>query len=222
MTPPPQEARADSTRRQVLEALQAAPSPQTVGVLAEELGVHPNTIRFHLERLVADEVVDAVEPEGPRRPGRPARAFRARGRMDPHGPRDYRLLASILLDGFADDPEAGERALDAGRAWGSRLAAEDTAGKRQRPVRRLAGMLADIGFDPEIGRAREGKVQMALRHCPFLELAQNREGVVCPIHLGLMQGALAEMEADVQVDRLEPFVRPDRCLAHLSTLGSGA
>jgi predicted ArsR family transcriptional regulator len=37
------------------------------------------------------------------------------------------------------------------------------------------------------------------------------------VHLGLMQGALTAMRAPVTVDRLDPFVEPDLCVAHLAS-----
>jgi predicted ArsR family transcriptional regulator len=40
--------------------------------------------------------------------------------------------------------------------------------------------------------------------------------VVCSIHLGLMQGMLAELDAPIDTDRLDPFVEPDLCVARLS------
>jgi predicted ArsR family transcriptional regulator len=54
-----------------------------------------------------------------------------------------------------------------------------------------------------------------LRHCPFLELAEKYDQLVCRIHLGLMQGALAELRTPVTAARLEPFAEPDACLARL-------
>jgi predicted ArsR family transcriptional regulator len=30
-----------------------------------------------------------------------------------------------------------------------------------------------------------------LRHCPFLELAEHHRDIICPLHLGLIQGAFA-------------------------------
>jgi predicted ArsR family transcriptional regulator len=49
-----------------------------------------------------------------------------------------------------------------------------------------------------------------------LELAESPKAVLCPIHLGLMQGALETWAAPVTVDRLDAFVEPDLCLAQLS------
>lgn len=61
-------------------------------------------------------------------------------------------------------------------------------------------------------RARE----IRLRHCPFQNLAEQHGEVICSVHLGLMQGALSAMRAPVSVDRLDPFVEPDLCVAHLA------
>jgi hypothetical protein len=49
---------------------------------------------------------------------------------------------------------------------------------------------------------------------------QGRFLVVCPIHLGLMQGALEAWQAPVTVDRLEAFAEPDVCLAHIALAAS--
>ena len=63
--------------------------------MADEMAVHPNTIRFHLDALVRTGRVEQVlgDTAGP---GRPPVLFRASRRMDPAGPTNYRLLASIL------------------------------------------------------------------------------------------------------------------------------
>jgi predicted ArsR family transcriptional regulator len=67
-----------------------------------------------------------------------------------------------------------------------------------------------------------GQLAVGLRHCPFLELAEVRAQVVCPIHLGLMQGAMAAWDAPVTVDRLVPFAEPDLCVAHLGAVGAAS
>jgi predicted ArsR family transcriptional regulator len=48
------------------------------------------------------------------------------------------------------------------------------------------------------------------------ELAESQKAVVCPVHLGLMRGALETWEAPVTVDRLDAFVEPDPCLVQLT------
>ena len=81
--------------------------------------------------------------------------------------------------------------------------------------RRLTGILAGLGFVAESEPGPAG-IQIRLLHCPFREVAQEHQAVVCSLHLGLMRGALAEMAAPLTVDRLDPFVEPSLCLAHLS------
>lgn len=81
----------------------------------------------------------------------------------------------------------------------------------------LVAVLDDLGFAPE-RRASNGRQQVGLRHCPFLELAETQAGVVCPVHLGIMRGALQTWGAPVTVDRLDAFVEPDLCLAHFTPL----
>ncbi len=85
----------------------------------------------------------------------------------------------------------------------------------------LVGVLDQLGFAPE-RRKSGGEQQIGLRHCPFLELAETRTNVVCPIHLGLMQGVLESSAAPVGVDRLDAFVEPDLCLAHLTLEGTAS
>ena len=40
--------------------------------------------------------------------------------------------------------------------------------------------------------------------------------MICGVHLGLMRGALEALGAPLEATRLEPFVAPHLCLAHLT------
>ena len=62
------------------------------------------------------------------------------------------------------------------------------------------------------------------QHDPNLAALRRagRTAIVCPIHLGFMQGALKTWAAPVTVDRLDAFVEPDLCVAHLTGVGAGA
>ncbi len=147
--------------------------------------------------------------------------FAAVRQMDRGGTRHYRLLAEILTEALAADRDPRGKAMAAGRVWGRNL---EPAPPTRHPtadqaIDRLAGVLDELGFAPE-RRNSDGEQFLGLRHCPFLELAETRGAVVCPIHLGLMQGALETMAAPVSVDRLDAFVEPDLCLAHLKPVGA--
>ena len=207
-------------RLEVLRVLKAATTPLSVVQIADQLAVHPNTVRFHLDTLIENRQVEPAPPDRSR-PGRPPLLFRPVRGMDPTGPRHYRLLAEVLAHSLADGPHPGPRAIEAGRAWGRRLApvtADDQgAAGEEEAVQQLVSLLGDLGFAPERQDADGQAVQVGLRHCPFLELAETRAQIVCPVHLGLMQGAMDAWGAPLTVDRLEAFVEPDLCLAHLAS-----
>jgi predicted ArsR family transcriptional regulator len=223
------EASDAGRRSKVLRELRLMGRPAGVAELADVLGVHPNTIRFHLDKLVGDGRVDRVRGQGGA-PGRPPTLYRAVRAMDPAGPRHFRLLAEVLVRALSAHPDPGGQAADAGREWGRGRALADGPGGSSTdgsadgsatPVDRLVGLLDELGFTPEPAPGAAGPDAsragwLGLRSCPFLELATAQPGVVCPVHLGLMQGALQGWGADVTVDRLDPFVQPDLCLAHLA------
>ncbi|WP_036467307.1 helix-turn-helix transcriptional regulator [Mycobacterium genavense] len=208
-------AESAGRRREVLRILRTSREPMTIVAIADVLGVHPNTVRFHLDSLAADDQVEQVEP-GRKGPGRPPLMFRAVRQMDRGGTRHYRLLAEILTTAFAADQDAADKALAAGRSWGRQLVAGSSADATNpdEAIGHLIDVLDRLGFAPE-RRVADGEHQVGLRHCPFLEVAENRTAVVCPVHLGIMQGALETSGAPVAVERLDAFVEPDLCVAHL-------
>jgi predicted ArsR family transcriptional regulator len=157
--------------------------------------------------------------EDRRRPGRPRTLYAATPESSVTGQRSYRLLAEILA-GFvaANVEQPAGAAVDAGRAWGRFLAERPPPFRRVDEVaatEQLTRTLSEIGFAPEAVHSESGR-QIRLHHCPFREVAEEHREVVCAIHLGLMQGLLAELEAPIQAERLEPFVEPNLCIARLS------
>ncbi|MGZ4509752.1 MAG: helix-turn-helix transcriptional regulator [Mycobacterium sp.] len=208
-----------SRRREVLRVLRASTDPMSIVAIADVLQVHPNTVRFHLDSLLGEGQVEQVEMSR-KGPGRPPLMFRAVRQMDRGGTRHYRLLAEILAAAFASERNPRAKALAAGRAWGRRADAALQPPPGDAPdvdetIDHLVDALEKLGFAPE-RREVNGENQIGLRHCPFLELAENPTSVVCPVHLGLMQGAMETWGSPVTVDRLEPFAEPDLCLAHLT------
>jgi predicted ArsR family transcriptional regulator len=219
------QAAGDQPRRQaLLEALRASEAPLGVTELAERLGIHPNTVRFHLDALVAQGQVDRrlEEPSGR---GRPRTVHTPHPGMDRGGQRQYQLLAKILLGQLSTSPDAGAAAEAAGRSWGGYLIEHIPPSHQPgaaEATQRLTAMMTDLGFAPEPDGDAADRIR--LRHCPFLELAEEYSSTLCPLHLGLMQGALTEIRAPITATSLEPFAEPDACIVHLSptTRGSGA
>lgn len=199
-------------RRDVLMVLRQADAPMSIAAIADQLDVHVNTVRFHLDALLEQQQIRRVT--GARdKPGRPPQLFAALGGMDPGGPRHYRLLAEALAESVASEAAPGAGTAAAGRKIGVRLAADRSDAADGTAVEKLVNLLDDLGFAPE---ADAGGAEISLRHCPFLEIARARPEVICPVHLGLMQGAMMAWGAPVTVDGLRPFVESDRCVAQLS------
>ncbi len=208
-------ALADPSRARILAEL-AREAPLDARRLADRVGLHVNTVRVHLNALAdAGLVSSATLP--PRGRGRPRVAYSATAEVGDEGGRRYRLLAEILTTLAARfGRKAGDRLEDIGESWGRYMVespppfgslTDDEA------VGRLLALLDDVGFRPEL---ETGRRRILMRPCPFLELARAHQDIICPIHLGLMRGALADTGATTRVTRLEPFVRPDLCVAALA------
>jgi predicted ArsR family transcriptional regulator len=211
------------SRARVLELLREAAAPLGVQEVAEHCGLHPNTARFHLDALVAAGL--ATRERGPRpnpAVGRPAIGYRAAGGDVPAGERRYRLLAEMLASMIAGLlPHPATTAEQAGREWGGYLAEQPPPYQPPTAARALddlTALLADMGFDPEVA-AQGTQPRVLLHECPFREVANRHQAVVCSLHLGVIRGALARMRAPLNVGRLEPFAGPGLCLVHLKHLG---
>lgn len=207
------------SRAHVLDLLRATGSPVGVQEIADRAGLHPNTARFHLEALV-DTGLAVRAPIERTTPGRPSMAYRAVEGGGAAGRRRYRLLAEMLTSLIAGMmPKPREAAAEAGREWGRYLTEQPPPYQRLdagAAVGRLTATLEEIGFAPE-AVADGTQYQLRLRQCPFREVAENHQDVVCQLHLGLMQGALAQMRAPVTADRLQPFAEPSLCIAYLTS-----
>lgn len=239
-------ARDGSTRRAVRELVRRSPAGVSTDEVAEELGLHRTTARFHLDGLVASgdlhRLPDRAEQSGQSgqsqqsrqgRRGRPAIRYAAV--VQPVVDRNYELLAEMLSGLIARHvPDVEAAALETGRSWGAHLVdrpAPGTALTRGQARAHLVALLDRVGFAPEAPSPAEGSGsagsagspgatrgvdQLRLRHCPFREVVDRRGNLPCLLHLGLMRGALAELGGGLEATRLDPLVEPDLCLAELS------
>jgi predicted ArsR family transcriptional regulator len=199
-------ALADPTRATLYQLLRSSSRPCDVPELADGLGVHPNTVRSHLQ-VLEDAGLVSSQLEKRLRPGRPRRLFDAVG--DP-SEEEHRLLASALAGVLEPLADGTTLAQEAGRQAGHRLV-HGSATPVEAPVPRVVALLDRRGFG---AREEEGAIEM--HHCPFGEVAEDHPQIVCGFHAGLIDGALEEAGADVSLGSLDAWARDGACVAHLT------
>src|SRR5581483_4375185 len=196
-------------RDRVIDELRSAPAGSGVDVqtLARALGLHPNSVRWHLGTLERDGLVTS-EPRATARRGRPRLVYRLRPAALAGTREEYRLLAAIL-SGTVADAGAGAAAERAGRVWGRQLVKHPLPLLASAAEARTAvvSLLDAQGFDAE----SDGEA-IRIRRCPFRELAEAEPDVVCAVHKGLLDGALEGLGVPLEVDALDPFPEPDVCV----------
>ncbi|RRD46623.1 metalloregulator ArsR/SmtB family transcription factor [Tessaracoccus sp. OH4464_COT-324] len=172
------------TRAKVLATLQGADRALAVAEVADELKLHRNSARFHLDALVdrGFAVREAVRSEGA---GRPPLRYRATNKSPTVGNRHLTELLGVLLDIM---PTANQEQLSlaqhAGAAWGSSAAAQAQPGPA---AEQLVTELGERGF----ATAREPK-SIRFTRCPFRDaLSPDQLKLVCSIHQGFIDGFLA-------------------------------
>lgn len=209
-------ALGDASRFRILEELRAA-GPLDARELGRRLGLHPNTIRSHIDQLERARLVRSLTAP-PSGRGRPRALFEAVAEGSPGQDSGYRLLAQILASYLSSTDDPAALAESAGRAWGSYLAekpAPFAAVTEAEATRKVVALFDELGFMPEAAGDAD-RPRILLRRCPFREVAESNPEVACSVHLGMLRGALAEMGAPLAATSLEPFVEPALCVAHLA------
>jgi len=209
-------ALAVRSRRQLLDVLRAAEHQLDIPALADATGLHPNTVRFHLDILVqAGFVEERRQQRGTR--GRPRMVY---GPVTSVRSDDgYQLLAEMLVS-HLDQTAQSNDAEAAGRAWARRIRPATPAGHGDltTATRTVVALFTEMGFDPATTVHRRGN-RIDLRACPFRALAARHRAVVCGLHLGLLQETVEQASAGTVSAELSPFARPDLCIADLTTAG---
>ncbi|MGY1635963.1 helix-turn-helix transcriptional regulator [Geodermatophilus sp. SYSU D00742] len=210
-------ALAEPTRRRLYDHVVRQPGPVSRDEAAGALGVPRATTAFHLDRLVADGLLEVSfeRRSGRTGPGagRPAKLYRrAACTVGVSFPERRYDLAGELLAGALEEADAsgeppravlGRRARARGRGIGA------VAGRGDAPARdSVVAALEEAGFEP-----REEGDAVGLANCPFHALAQQHAELVCGMNLRLLEGLLESVPGTGWTARLAP--RPDRCCVRL-------
>jgi predicted ArsR family transcriptional regulator len=214
-------ALAEPTRRRVYDHVVRTPEPVSRDEAAAALAVPRATAAFHLDRLVADGLLDVhyerrTGRSGPGA-GRPAKLYRrAECSVSVSLPeRRYDLAGELLAASLAEAESTGERpgaVLDR-RAFGLGRQLADEAPDAGTDA--VLGVLEGHGFEP---RVQDGAITLA--NCPFHALAREHTELVCGMNLRLMEGLVEGMPDAALVARLHPT--PGMCCVRLEIPGGDA
>ena len=208
-------ALGDETRHALYREIAGSTAPRSAAELAEALGLHPNTVRLHLEKLRDAGLVE-VEAIHRGTVGRPQHRYSLAPGAPGLGfdPPSHVLLAGMLAalaEATGADPSAA-RAI--GHSWGTKTA-------ERTPSASCLGLLAQeldrLGFEPAAddsgpeatGVSGVGVVRVDFLHCPFRELAEAYPELVCNLHRGICEGLADARRGTVKT--FSTLYQPDPC-----------
>ncbi len=171
------------SRVQILHELQQS-SKATINDLCEVTGLHPNTVREHIQRLIdGGYVVSEVENRKTR--GRPRMFYSA-------------------ADGVQAEPsEVATRKAAAAAVRGDTLrklfpgTAHELDEASEHQLDALVEHLEESGFAPIVD---EEHLTLDLSPCPHASSDPEHRGTLCSVHLGLMDGVMAAAGGPLQTD----------------------
>jgi predicted ArsR family transcriptional regulator len=213
----------EPVRRELYRYVAGQPEPVSRDQVARGVGVAYHVVKFHLDRLVTDGLLDADyrRPSGRDGPGagRPAKVYRRSARqVDITLPeRRYELAGHLLAQavsaaqhvGGPGGPARPRAAAGTGRTRGEE--ARRRAGPRPSHPTVLAAaaeVLEEYGFQP-----RTDPDGVSLTNCPFHTLARDYADLVCRMNLALVTGLLAGLRVSRLEATLDPA--PTRCCVRL-------
>jgi len=209
-------ALGDNTRYAIYLELARSARPLSTSDIADTLGLHPNTVRPHLERM-RDAGLLQIQIEIRSGVGRPQHLYSladdapSLGLEPPTFPMLARMLLSLARRGALGGDEAAEIGREQGRA-DALLHADDAS-----CLEAVVTQLFSLGFDPAIAGSDDGETAViGFCHCPFRELAESFPELVCSLHQGMIEG-MVEALGGAEVDDFHPLVHREPCQVTISS-----
>lgn len=205
----------DPVRRRLYDYVSASAEPVGREEAASELGIGRPLAAYHLDRLVGLGLLTAGyrRPPGRTGPGagRPAKVYtRSPAEFSVTAPpREYELAARLLAEAVESD--ASGFSLACLKRAARRLGAELGARSGRSGGDSMRAVLTEHGFEP----FADEDGSMALRNCPFHQLAERHREIVCTMNLALLEGVASAIGADDARPVLEPV--PGRCCVVVRT-----
>ena len=197
----PGDALAQPTRARLFALLGDLRRPAPTEELAERLGLHPNGVRTHLERLHEVGLVARSRERLAR--GRPRDTWTISADAQPGGdpPTGYAQLARWLLRSLVSEDASVSDVEATGREIGRELALTDTGVTGEQ---RMHEVLAALGFQPQRKAVAGDRLTYRLRNCPYREAVRERQPVVCSLHRGITRGLLDALDPETELAAFVP------------------
>ena len=212
----------DNTRYAIYLELARSPRPQVTAEIAETLGLHPNTVRPHLDRMREVGLLD-VTTDARGEVGRPQHRYSlapdapSLGLEPPTMPMLARMVLSMARRLGANEGDAAAVGEAEGATRATRYAAAPSA------LEALVADLDRLGFDPvvtgddeAVGDDEPVTAVVAFANCPFADLARDHPDLVCALHRGLVVGFVAQM-GDAEVTEFCPLASRTPCRVAVTT-----
>ncbi|MBF9328794.1 helix-turn-helix transcriptional regulator [Mycobacteroides chelonae] len=194
--------RAGQQRERVLGLLREATQPAGVQHIADSLGIHITTARFHLRTLEEQGHIVRRSGGAGQRAGRPSLAYAVAPRLDYA---DVVSLFAVHLGGTAAERESRAALVGADLAHRVNVARHRAS---LSAVDLVVETLGELGFTVKFTLMSFGSVTVQICSCPLAEIATTAPEVVRGIQRGLIQEVL-DVNADAVGGQFEVTVSPD-------------
>ena len=208
-------ALGDNTRYAIYLELARSEAARSTTEIAETLGLHPNTVRPHLERMREVGLLH-VDVDNQGTVGRPQHLYSVAADAPSLGlePASFPLLAGLLANVAAAYEPAADAVANVGRGHGRHVAMARTEQGQGGCLQAVSAELTDMGFDPvQSGDGRTTTI--AFTQCPFRSLAEAFPELVCHLHRGMIEGMVEVLE-DGSVERFATLADRDPCQVDLA------
>jgi predicted ArsR family transcriptional regulator len=194
------DALSQPTRARLFALLAELKRPAGTAELAERVGLHPNGVRIHLERLEQAGLITRAHARPVR--GRPPDAWTIAADARPGGeePRAYRDLGRWLARAIRSRSVSLRSIENTGREIGRELAPTDATDNPDA----LETTLSALGFQPTVQAHDADHLTICLRNCPYRDAVRENQPTICTLHKGITQGLLDVLHPSAKLTAFVP------------------
>lgn len=197
---------SDPTRYHIYQHIVSSQKEVTVAQIAEKFDIHQNVARLHLSKLEDIRLVKSFSKKTGKG-GRPAKVYTLSDELIelsfPY--RDYRTLAKIAIESMASLGDIGEQALyQTGKKYGTEMFSQINRTSRHLTIQEKIDILEDTGkmlglYASFTYNETTGSISFEINNCPFKEVAETNDNIVCKMHSSFLKGMFESLFEDIEL-----------------------